>query len=814
MALSSMRFSTAAGRFLGSRSGVGLMLYLALCGLLAAAVGFGFYYSSVAWFKEHKSQEEVTTLRLVDTFVANYSALRKQFGADAPVPATYRAHAIDAFNAKAGADDSLRVRAVGRAGREILTPPTDAEMAQAIERFANSPQPKAESGLVNVNGRLIFRTLYPSIASEQSCVDCHNKLQPTQNWRLNDVVGAFAVDTPVDGFLHTVFLQSVGAGLALFMALMAVGVTFAVLNLRHSLEREAATSEIGRAKTFLDTIIENMPLMVTVKEMPEQRYTLVNRAAEIIFEFPREQMLGRRTRDILPEPLADLLVAKDEEAMKHQGSPEVFEHHVSNNRLGERVLATRKLPIAGQNGGASYLLSISEDITERKRAEEQIVYLARHDALTGLPNRVAFLDQLEATLASAGDSPFAAVCLNLDRFKEINDLFGHAAGDAILRECARRLQVMDDHLTIARLGGDEFGAILSEGEMPRAAEALVSKFMTSFENPFVIDGKPVQIRASIGVAVYPADGADATALLANADAALDRAKEDRGVVRFFSTEMDQRQRRRRALQHELGFALAKNELLLHYQPLALINGEIMGFEALLRWRRDSGDFISPGEFIPLAEENGLILSIGEWALRKACQEAASWAAPLRIAVNLSPVQFRHGDLPGMIHAALLESGLSPDRLELEITEGVLLGDSSRALSILRRLKTLGVRISMDDFGTGYSSLSYLQSFPFDKIKIDRAFISNLEGNSQSAAIVTAVIGLARGLGLPVLAEGVETENQLAFLAREYCDEVQGYLIGKPRPIEDYAALLAVAPEQLRRAGDRRVPAPARPPRVA
>jgi EAL domain-containing protein (putative c-di-GMP-specific phosphodiesterase class I) len=236
----------------------------------------------------------------------------------------------------------------------------------------------------------------------------------------------------------------------------------------------------------------------------------------------------------------------------------------------------------------------------------------------------------------------------------------------------------------------------------------------------------------------------------------------------------------------------------------------MGFEALMRWRRESGDFISPGEFIPLAEENGLILEIGEWGLRKACQEAASWAAPLRIAVNLSPVQFRHGDLPGMVHAALLESGLSPDRLEIEITEGVLLGDSSRALSILRRLKALGVRISMDDFGTGYSSLSYLQSFPFDKIKIDRAFISNLEGNNQSAAIVTAMIGLARGLGLPVLAEGVETEKQLAFLANEYCDEVQGYLIGKPRPIEDYAALLTVLPEQLRRMGERMGATPGRP----
>jgi EAL domain-containing protein (putative c-di-GMP-specific phosphodiesterase class I) len=249
-------------------------------------------------------------------------------------------------------------------------------------------------------------------------------------------------------------------------------------------------------------------------------------------------------------------------------------------------------------------------------------------------------------------------------------------------------------------------------------------------------------------------------------------------------------RERRALQHDLQSAIARNELALHYQPQARVDGEIVGFEALARWQHPTRGTVSPGTFIPLAEESGLIVPMSEWILRTACREAASWPRNLQIAVNLSPVQFRHGDLAGLVHTVLLETGLSPDRLELEVTEGVLIDDFSRAVSILRRLKSLGVRIAMDDFGTAYSSLSYLQSFPFDKIKIDQAFISNVERNRQSAAIARAVIALARVLGLPVLAEGVETNEQLAFLAREGCDEVQGYLIGRPRPIAEYASVLA------------------------
>jgi EAL domain-containing protein (putative c-di-GMP-specific phosphodiesterase class I) len=300
----------------------------------------------------------------------------------------------------------------------------------------------------------------------------------------------------------------------------------------------------------------------------------------------------------------------------------------------------------------------------------------------------------------------------------------------------------------------------------------------------------LRVGLTIGIALYPTDGSDPATLIGNADAALYRAKaEARGSIRFFEPEMDERLRDRRALQHDLRTAVERDDLQLDYQPQARLGGEVVGFEALVRWRHPTRGIVPPDTFIPIAEENGTIIAIGEWVLREACREAASWQRPLRIAVNLSPVQFQHGDLAGLVHSVLLETGLSPGRLELEITEGVLIGDFSRAISILRRLKTLGVRIAMDDFGTGYSSLSYLQSFPFDKIKIDQSFISNLGRNPQSQAIIRAVIGLGHGLNLPITAEGVETQDQLAFLSCETCDEVQGFLIGRPGPMHLFAHLV-------------------------
>ncbi|WP_234905176.1 putative bifunctional diguanylate cyclase/phosphodiesterase [Rhizobium rhizogenes] len=434
-------------------------------------------------------------------------------------------------------------------------------------------------------------------------------------------------------------------------------------------------------------------------------------------------------------------------------------------------------------------VSTHEDVTEHRDAERQIAHLALHDPLTDLPNRAALKGKLDALLEQHGaeGSPFTVLCLDLDRFKEVNDLFGHNAGDLLLCTTASRLRAVANGAFVARLGGDEF-MVLAELDA-NGASALADRIITSLGEDADADGTRISMGASIGVAMFPADGNAAAALMNNADAALYRAKaEGRGTARFFEPQMDQWLREKRALQRDLHAAVSQRQLAVFYQPQADIGGDIVGFEALLRWNHPARGNIPPSVFIPIAEESSLILELGEWVLRAACKEAASWPRKLQIAVNLSPIQFKHGDLSDLVRSTLAETGLSPDRLELEITEGVLIDDFERAMTTLRQLKAIGVRIAMDDFGTGYSSLSYLQSFPFDKIKIDQSFIRNV-GQSQSAAIIRAVISLGRGLDLPVIAEGVESEHQLAFLTQECCDQVQGYLVGRPRPIADYAAYL-------------------------
>ena len=421
----------------------------------------------------------------------------------------------------------------------------------------------------------------------------------------------------------------------------------------------------------------------------------------------------------------------------------------------------------------------------------QIAHLAHHDTLTDLPNRLFLAIRLADTFerAKADGTTFAVLTLDLDHFKEANDVFGHAVGDELLCDISRRLQSAAQGAFIARVGGDEFTLVLETGGQPAAAGELADRLLESMAQDFEIRGQKIPIGLSIGAANYPRDAADPVTLQANADAALFRAKADgRHLVCFFHPDMDRHLRERYSLQHDLRSAIAHDELLLHYQPQAAIDGEVFGFEALARWQHPKHGLVPPSTFITLAEQNGMIVEIGEWALRQACREAASWKKPLQIGVNLSPVQFRYGDLPNLVHSILLESGLAPERLELEITEGVLINDSSRVLSILRRLKTLGVKIAMDDFGTGYSSLSSLQSFPFDKIKIDRTFISGVDSNQQSAAIVRAVLGLSNALHMPVIAEGVETEREREFLKHEGCHEMQGYLIGRPQPIAGYSDL--------------------------
>ncbi len=557
-------------------------------------------------------------------------------------------------------------------------------------------------------------------------------------------------------------------------------------------ERRRAEQELDRSQALATTVIENVPSTIVVKDARSLQYVLVNRAGEAYFGFQRDSMIGKTSDDVFDAETASM-IAEHDQTLLRTGQPQFYDEHPTRTPgAGLRIVATMRTPIHDKQGDLAYLLTVIEDRTNRKRAEAKIAHMAHHDALTGLPNRAAFNICLDTTIdqAARDHASFALLSIDIDRFKEANDVLGHVAGDDLLCEVSRRLQATAAGAFVARLGGDEFVVISTEGEQPPSAQALADQIIAAIGQEFVIHGHRIRLGMSIGVAIYPADGNDAETLVANADAALYRAKsEGRGIYQFFEAGMDKRLRERRALQHDLRSAVERGELTLNYQPQARMDGKIIGFEALVRWKHPARGNVSPGEFIPLAEESGLIVPMGEWILREACREAASWAQPLTIGINMSPVQFRHGDLPALVHGILLETGLAPSRLELEITEGVLIDDFSRAVSILRRLKALGVRIAMDDFGTGYSSLSYLQSFPFDKIKIDRAFISNMESSPQSATIVRIIIALARGLNLPVLAEGVETQSQLNFLAKESCDEVQGYLIGRPMPIADYADLI-------------------------
>ncbi|MGC2782149.1 MAG: EAL domain-containing protein [Bradyrhizobium sp.] len=440
--------------------------------------------------------------------------------------------------------------------------------------------------------------------------------------------------------------------------------------------------------------------------------------------------------------------------------------------------------------GGGFVMT-AEDVTEQKRTEKRIAHIAHHDALTGLHNRASFSDYLATTVDEAvrTGGTFAILCLDLDRFKEINDLHGHLVGDELLREAARRLQAVASGAFLARVGGDEFIVVVLGEAQAAAAGELAEQLRTALVGDIEIAGRQLRIGLSIGIARAPADGNDPTTLLANADIALYRAKADgRNAIRLFEPDMAAQLRDRRELQHDLQSAVGNGELRLDYQPLARVGGDIVGFEALARWQHPRRGLVPPGVFIPLAEESGLIVAMGEWILRAACREAASWSKELKISVNLSPVQCRNDDIVRLVHEVLIDSGLSPGRLELEITEGVLIDDFSGAVSILRRLKALGVRIALDDFGTGYSSMSYLQAFPFDMIKIDRSFISNLD-RVQSKAILSSIIGLARGLELPVTAEGVETQAQLDVLACAGCDFAQGYLIGRPASMKQYAQIV-------------------------
>ena len=491
-----------------------------------------------------------------------------------------------------------------------------------------------------------------------------------------------------------------------------------------------------------------------------------------------------------------------------------FANRAAREFLGEEALASSGLaPLAlgAADAGPRAVHFRGRDLTVHlhSHGEGWIVEINAREAtpadygrctLTGLSDRRTFRERLASLLAGVrrGREPFALLCIDLDRFKAVNDSLGHPIGDALLRKVGERLvKAAREEDVIARLGGDEFAIIQMGADQPHAAEALAERIVDLIGRTYVVEGHMLNIGASVGVAIAPGDGDDADTLMKRADMALYRAKADgRGVFRFFEAGMDARMQTRRALEIDLRRALALKEFELAYQPqVRSSDGAVTGFEALLRWRHPERGTVSPADFIPLAEEIGLITPIGEWVLRTACAQAATWPEEISLAVNVSPVQFRGAKLIDTVTSALARSGLAASRLELEITEGTLLDNTDVVLNMLNSLRDLGVRISMDDFGTGYSSLSYLQKFPFTKIKIDQSFVRRMNDSPDCSAIVRAVTSLGASLGMKTTAEGVETEAQRDRIRAEGCTEIQGYLTGRPMNAEAAIAFIAAHPQQ-------------------
>ncbi|GAC1560428.1 MAG: EAL domain-containing protein [Beijerinckiaceae bacterium] len=499
-----------------------------------------------------------------------------------------------------------------------------------------------------------------------------------------------------------------------------------------------------------------------------------------------KRLAGYRLPEVVNRPITDLIEGV---------LPEIGAGRPTLCQLIRSDGATVPVEVfANPTGRPDQQIFAVRDMREQLASEQRIHYLAHFDVLTGLQNRAALQDRLDSVVANP-NMPAAVICIDLDRFKEINDIFGHATGDQALMEAAK---LMESQLKsgeyLARVGGDEFFALQVTGGQPEHAMELAERLAAAIALPLVLEGHKIPIGASFGIALYPQDGTSRAELMGNADFAMYRAKKSVGrKICFFEQDMDEKVRDRRTLGLELRRAIEEGQLTLHYQAQTRIStSEILGYEALLRWQHPTRGNISPTDFIPIAEETGLIVPIGEWVLRQACKSAAKWPRDYRVAVNISPVQIAHCDLPTMVREILLETGLAPTRLELEITESTLINDMTRTLHILRQIKAMGITVAMDDFGTGYSSLSTLQAFPFDKIKIDRSFVDSLPANAQAVSIMRAILALGRSLAIPVLAEGIETAEHLRFLREEGCEEGQGFLLGRPNAPEAIPQLAVIA----------------------
>jgi diguanylate cyclase (GGDEF)-like protein/PAS domain S-box-containing protein len=547
---------------------------------------------------------------------------------------------------------------------------------------------------------------------------------------------------------------------------------------------------LKRREASFRLLFDNNPMPMWVFDAETRGFLNVNDAAVQHYGYSREKFLGMTLPEIWPKDEWAIHIEALRDIGESFQSGRHWRHLKADGSEIQVLIFGRRVSFEGRDG---YLVAVV-DITERRKAEARIAYMAHHDGLTNLPNRELYQERLKEVLENgqASNQRLAVLCLDLDLFKRVNDSLGHPIGDRLLKMVAERLraQVRGNNLA-ARLGGDEFAIILSSNVSPNEVFDFAARLIKVLSAAYEIDGNEVVIGASVGIALSPGDGTTSDELMRNADLALYRAKEDGGGVhRFFEREMDRQVQRRRDMELDLRRALTNGEFELHYQPLVKIaTDRISGFESLLRWRHPDKGMISPADFIPVAEDIGLIVAIGEWVLREACTEAVKWPPEVKVAVNLSAVQFRSRNLVQVVISALAQSGLSPGRLELEITESVFLAETEANLAILHQLRELGISISMDDFGTGYSSLSYLRSFPFDKIKIDRSFVKDLARRSDCVAIVRAISGLGRSLNITTTAEGVETIDQLDWLRAEGCDEVQGFLFSAAKPAAEIEQLL-------------------------
>jgi diguanylate cyclase (GGDEF)-like protein/PAS domain S-box-containing protein len=564
-------------------------------------------------------------------------------------------------------------------------------------------------------------------------------------------------------------------------------------------EHRNLEQERDRNYAFLRQIIDHIPSQITVKDVGERRYVLANRVAEVQFGLPNDAIVGKTAADLFPPPIAERIARDDDESLRSADVLSLDEHRWESKVSGDLYITSKRIGIRDQAGEPRYIINVVEDVTDRRRADEKIAHLAHYDALTDLPNRVLFREQVERELhRTRRGEQFALLYIDIDEFKGINDSLGHHVGDALLKVVAARLKscIRETDL-VARLGGDEFAVIQTNAGNLADVVQFVTRIHAAIRQPYQCLGHQLSTDASIGIALAPRDGTELDQLIKNADLAMYGAKADgRRTHRFFEPAMDASAKARLKMQQDLRQALVNGGFEIHYQPVVdLRDDQVTGCEALLRWRHPERGMVSPAEFIPVAEDTGLIIELGDWVLRSACAEAANWPNHVRLAVNVSPVQLKCQTLALKIASALAASGLSASRLELEITEAVLIGDDEAALAILHELRAIGVRIALDDFGTGYSSLSYLKRFPFDKIKIDRCFISDIAEVDGSSAIVQAVVNIAASRNMTTTAEGVETQQQKERLRTLGCTEMQGYLFSAAKPGSEVRRLFAPGSER-------------------